>query len=159
MKKEIEVHPIQLEYIGVKELVAKTFIPPEPGIELGIEKGLKPKFSISHSEYDKESKTFSVYVRVTIGEDKEDTKCPVFLHIGIIGFFKVVSDEFDLNNINHFAEHNAFYVMQPYLRDYLFSLSAKCGFKPVLLPLVKVPIFMRKDFVKKKKLVKRKKTS
>lgn len=148
MTEESKYHPIQLEFIGVKELIAKTFVPPTPDMEFNIRDGFKQ--GIASSEYNSEERVFSVLVQTSVGEDNTDSDYPGFISVAIIGHFKVISDDFKVKDIKHFAENYSIYLLQPYIRDYFFFLSAKCGFKPILLPLTRVPIFQRKDMVKKR---------
>jgi preprotein translocase subunit SecB len=145
------LHAIQLSSVKVVELFIKSNRPPDASIEA---EGGDFNFSSAHSSYDPESKIIRVTVAIEIGmEDKPKT--PFSMKIRLVGFFKVDEDKFNITHIGHWAEHNAPMILFPYIREHAFALSARCGFRPVLLPLLEVPTLISKarKSVSKKKMI------
>ncbi len=36
-------------------------------------------------------------------------------------------------------------ILQPYLREHVFALTARAGFQPLILPLIEVPTLVQKQ--------------
>jgi preprotein translocase subunit SecB len=140
-------HPIQLTYIGVKELVAKTYCPPKPDVGIPVDEENSYKIQVGYPGYNTGEKNFVVFLMCTIGEDGGVSGAPIFLKVEIAGFFDVDTEKFNINEIDHFALKNAPTLMMPFLRSYLYNLSASCGIKPIILPLIQLPIFRREDLI------------
>jgi preprotein translocase subunit SecB len=140
-KEELKVHPIQLRFLGVKELVAKTFIPPTLEIQITkLDPSSNARIRYIPSEYDEQKRTFSAIVSVQIGTDDEDNyELPVYLKVSLIGIFFVDESVTDRKLIDFFIKNNAQYILHPYIREQVFSLSAKCGITPVILPTITIP--------------------
>ena len=129
-------HPIQLEYLGVKELHVRSFVPPAKDLEI---ESNDMTVSIGHGDYDEERKILCVSMGVQLGKDDVDCGLPLFLKVEVTGVFKVDDNRFDIKNIEDFAENNAPYILNPYIREHVFALSARCGFRPIIMPLIEVP--------------------
>ncbi|KIH76259.1 preprotein translocase subunit SecB [Geoalkalibacter ferrihydriticus] len=133
-------HPIQVQGVLVKELFISANGPPSE--DKGVEGG---RFSlmVGHSEYDEEDKEISVSLKLEVGfeEDEKENSAPFSMRIEIVGNFKVDESEFPVEHIDHWAQRNAPLILFPYLREHAYSLTARCGFKPMLLPLLEVPTF------------------
>ena len=138
----MENHPIQLLDIGVKELKILTKAPPEDGeaIDLSIF-----SLGVGASEFDEKNKIINVALKfqnqqndeVNVADPLESNLAE--LTVEIIGSFQIDTDNFSTDNIEHWVYNNAPYILTPYLREYVYSLTQKCGFKPLILPLFKVP--------------------
>lgn len=143
MKKETpeqgaRLHPIQLSNIGVKELFIRSNRPPEVTI------GPEPEgctIKVASSPYDDKEKKIMVSLKLETGIDTEKTKTPYAMRIELIGVFEVDETRFSVEHVPHWATHGAPLILFPYLREHAYSLSSKCGFRPLLLPLLEVPTF------------------
>jgi preprotein translocase subunit SecB len=137
-KGKPKLHPIQLIHLGVKELFIKSNRSPE------IDVGLEPEKCVIHASampYDAENKRIMVSMRLESGINIDKTKTPYGMRIELVGVFAVDEANFDIKHIDSWAENGAPYIMFPYLREHAYSLSSRCGFKPLLLPLLELPTF------------------
>ncbi|MFP4347001.1 MAG: protein-export chaperone SecB, partial [Desulfococcaceae bacterium] len=138
--KFIRLHSIQLMKVNVIELYIKSHHAPDESI--GIEADIP--FLGGHTDLDDESRQISVLVKVEIGinensKEKEGAEeFPFSLRVAIEGEFKV-GEEFPDDQINDWARRNAPIILMPYLREHVYALTARSGFKPLILPLVVVP--------------------
>lgn len=137
----LKKHAIQIENVFVKELYIVANRPPSE--QEGVDGG-EFKLSVGHSEYDPEAKRIGVSVKIEVGladVEEEKTKLPFSMRIEIVGHFNVDEESFPIEHITHWARSNAPFILLPYLREHAYSLSARCGFKPMLLPLLEIPTF------------------
>ena len=143
-KETLKGHPIQLEFVGVKELQAKTFTPPSPDNEFKIETK-HIKMNVGHGEYDKEKKMLPVQITLEIGNNNQKTsKLPLYIKVAIIGIFKTVEKNPNIDAVHRFVKNNATHLLHPFLREHVFALSARCGVRPIILPLVTVSSALQK---------------
>jgi preprotein translocase subunit SecB len=135
-----KLHAIQLESIKVIELFIRSNQAPDPNIE-----PQHSDFSLSnsHNPYDADAKRIRVISSVEIGMAKQPTT-PYSMRVSLVGFFRVDDQEFDVAHIDDWADKNAPLILYPFLREHVFALSARCGFRPVLLPLQVVPTLIPK---------------
>lgn len=98
-------------------------------------------FSIGHNEYDKEKSIIQVATKIEVGMDKKKPKPPFSMRIELIGDFKIDEKHFPVDKITDWALRNAPFIIFPYLREHAFALTARCGFSPMILPLMQVPTF------------------
>jgi preprotein translocase subunit SecB len=137
----LKKHAIQIENVFVKELFIVANQPPSE--QAGVEAG-EFKLSVGHSEYDRENKRIGVSVKLEVGfsdAEEEQTKLPFSMRIEIVGQFNVDEESFPIEHITHWARTNAPLILFPYLREHAYSLSVRCGFRPMLLPLMEVPTY------------------
>lgn len=143
-----KLHAIQLEAVKVIELFIRSNRSPDLTVGAKIE-----EFSLSseHSAYDPKSKTIRVWSTVEIGMG-EKPETPFSMKIRIIGFFRVDDEKFNIEHIDHWAKKNAPIILYPFIREHAFALSARCGFEPIMLPLLQLPTLIpkRKPATKKK---------
>ncbi len=132
-----KAHPIQLVRIDVIELniSCKT-----PAAEFVCEKSdvvnyTSLQIGIGHSKFDETDST--IVVSMSIGT-RESSELPFNLSIEICGIFKIDTQRFNKENISHWAKNGAHYILLPYLREYLYSLTQRAGYEPVILPLIEV---------------------
>lgn len=138
-KAKYNLHPIQLVSIGVRELHITAN--EHPDVDTTSDSG-DFFFSVGTSDYDPDTQSIGVGVRLEIGTDK--CKCeepsPFILTIELVGTFDV-DEKFPVKHIDRWARNAAPLILFPYLREHAFALTARCGFKPILLPLLEVPTF------------------
>lgn len=138
-EKIANLHPIQLESLNVKELYIRANVP--PNVKTGVEETAFT-LRVASSEYDEERKQVVVGVKAEVRRDEEaEEKPPFTLKVELAGRFRVDEERFPMEEINHWARQNAPLVLIPYLREHVFALTARCGFKPMMLPLLEVPTF------------------
>ena len=120
-------HAIQLKKVIVRELAFKKLSNKECG-------DISVKLNVGHSPFQPESHIITVSLKCGIDEN------PSFsVNVEVSGVFEVDTDHFDIAFINEWAQKNAPYILHPYLREQLYSLTMHAGVEPLLLPLVQVP--------------------
>ncbi|MDA3902457.1 MAG: protein-export chaperone SecB [Desulfuromusa sp.] len=132
-------HPIQLNNIFVRELHIVANNPPDE--EVGVA-GDKIAFLTGHTEYDQEDQEISVSAKIECGFEEENDQ-PYSIRIAIVGSFHVDEDKFDVKDLEDWARRNAPLILFPYLREHAYALTSRCGFKPLILPLMEVPTFRK----------------
>jgi len=131
-------HPIHLSKLGVKELFIESYVIPDATITVEPDDCF---VSVTNTPYDSTTQRIAVSLRLKIGMDEDKSRIPYSMRIELVGIFQVDETQFPVEYIDHWAKNGAPLVLYPYLRDHAFSLSSKCGFMPLLLPLVEVPTF------------------
>ncbi len=132
------LHPIQLVRLGVKELFIRANVPPDT------ERGTNPVeclVEVGTTSYDTDQKIIGVSLRLELGTNENDTEAPYAMRVELVGFFQVDEDRFPMEQLSHWTEHNAPLILYPFVREHAFGLSSRCGFRPLLLPLLEVPTF------------------
>ncbi len=134
----LKAHPIELKLLHVAELSIKLHTPPDEVGEIP-----KEAFKILHgySDYDDQNKGFTAGIILEIGKGMSESEVPFHLKIEIVGIFSVDEQNFDLKYVEDWAQKNAHFILMPYLREQVYSLSSRCGLSPIILPLVQVPTF------------------
>src|ERR1035441_6352683 len=137
MKKSVETHTIQPHAIQLKAILVE---------ELHIEvKRQQPdqepneypiRVFVAHSPYDAERKIIQVGIKA---ETSDPDSTPYNLIVEILGIFDVDESAFPIKEINHWAEFNAPYILFPFLREQIHSLTFRAGQKPAILPLFTMP--------------------
>lgn len=155
MEKDPEIlklYPIQAAHIAPRELYIKANVPPSDTI--GVQDDTEFDLSTGHSDYDPDDKMINIAVRIEVGapdttppttevlEQGPEKEVPPFhLRVELLGIFEVDDAVFPADKIYDWAKVNALFIMYPYLREHVFALTARMGFRPMLLPLVEVPLF------------------
>lgn len=133
----VQRHPIEVISIAVKELSIQARKPPD--ISLGVENN-KFFLATGATEYDEETHSIMVGVKIEVGlDEKEDA--PFTMKIELVGEFKVDETRFPIEHVDDWAKRNAIYILMPYVREQAYALTAKCGYRPMLIPLTQVPMF------------------
>ncbi|MGB5118833.1 MAG: hypothetical protein WBO26_18060 [Providencia rettgeri] len=91
-----------------------------------------------HSPFNQENNTINVMAKAIIGESDD---FPLYICIDVRGTFVVDTELFDVQYIESWAKRNAPYILYPYLREHVHSISCRVGLKEVMLPLLEVPTF------------------
>jgi len=144
MDKNTPLHPIQLQYLGVRELSIRSYDPPGNTVSARAENAsLKV---ICPDNFDPAVGAFSVSVVLEIGSEQEpevptEGTEPYYMRIELRGFFSVDTSKFAAEHVADWAQRGAMFVLYPFLREHAFGLSSRAGFKPLLLPLLQVPTF------------------
>jgi len=125
-------YPIQLLQIGVRELWIQANTPPAVSTEIELK---DCAIYAGHSPYDKSSNTIVISIKLELGKGKDD---PVSMRIELRGLFHVDEQAFPIKALPQWALGNAPVILLPYLREQTYALTARCGFKPLVLPLVEV---------------------
>lgn len=134
----IKLHPVQLLDIGVRELYIRSNV--VPSITVGAEPQ-ECTIKVSKSFYSQKRKRVVVSLMLEVGTDQDESKAPYSMRIELTGIFEVKGTEFTAEQVTDWANRGAPYVLFPYLREHAYGLSARCGFMPLILPLVEVPTF------------------
>lgn len=137
-RQNFQAHPIQLASLNVAELHIEPNVAPDK--KTGVEES-EVTISSAYSEYDEEENLISVAVKAEVGMSGDSDSPPPFsMRVEVTGNFTVVDKErFPMDEIQHWAEFNAPMILFPYVREHVFSLTARCGFDPMILPLLEVP--------------------
>lgn len=133
---DLKRHPIQLIKLSVRELSIRSNVPPDAGLQADSE---SCSIKIGSTDYDDDQKVIIVSIRLESGTGSSDVEAPFEMEIELVGFFQVDENRFPVERLPDWARHNAPYILLPYLREHAYSLSARCGFKPLLLPLLELP--------------------
>lgn len=131
----MDQHPIQINSLSVRELHIKTHVPVEV-----IEDSLEESYTISvgHSDYDHELQAIQVGLKFKAGSENPD-ESPYDLSVEIVGNFSVNADEFPVRKVEDWAKENAPFILMPYLREQVYSLTTRCGIEPIVIPLTVIP--------------------
>ncbi len=132
---ELADHPIQLSYVGVKEI---TFRSPRLPSALNADAIEGPTFAVGRSDYDPEAKTIQVINRIEMSLPGTET---FVFRVELVSEFKVDDTVFPAEKVNDWADRAAFYVVFPYLREEVYALSVRVGMKPIILPLLQLPTY------------------
>ena len=135
----MEEYPIQLIDIGVKELKISTEPPPQYGEDIDVNLFT---LGVGHTDFDEENQRINIGLRFEYDQEnaeKAESSNLTELAVEIIGHFAIDTDNFPQDKIEHWAHNNAPYILIPYLREHIYSLTQKSGFKPLIIPLFKVP--------------------
>lgn len=143
-----QLHPAQLKTLQVLKLGIEVH-KPELALHEDFELG---EFSIENgrSEFDPESSTINVRMRIRAGryaidedapsaKDEEFREQPVSFVVEVGGIFNVDISTFPQDKVHHWAETNAPLILYPYVREQVYGLSSRVGIKQIILPLLEVP--------------------
>jgi preprotein translocase subunit SecB len=104
-----------------------------------------PRIRTGHSKYQEDDKRIQVFIIVEIGSELDQDRAddadlfPFHLRVELGAEFEVDEDHFPKGKVGEWASVNAPFILFPYIREQVYSLTARCGFPPVLLPLLEVP--------------------
>jgi preprotein translocase subunit SecB len=127
-------HGIQLNYVGVKAIhfesvrLPSTYRQEDLG-DLVLGNG--------RSEYDRKEKVITVITKVEI-KAKDGT---LEARIELVAQFRVDESQFPADRVEDWAERAAYFVLLPFLREHLYSLSCRTGMPLVMMPLLQLPTF------------------
>ena len=130
------LHPIQHTNVRVKQI--KFCLDDDRTLDDVPEK-LTVATQFRHHDFDSETKTLQIDVRVAIGVD--DETIPFELIVELNSLFTVDTNEFSEGLIDSWAKGNGCLLMMPYLREHVHSLTSRVGIKELHLPLVNLPAF------------------
>jgi hypothetical protein len=138
-------HPIQAIHIAPRELRIRAHTPPDLTFEYD---ETEFNLEVGHSDYFADQKKIQISTRVRMGTEDPEldaegdvTGIPFFLFVEVVGIFEVDESKFPADRIYEWANANAMYIMYPYLREHVFALTSRAGFRPLLLELLEVPLF------------------
>jgi preprotein translocase subunit SecB len=122
-------HPIQLKGIAINEISFKRTenIKGDDKVQVNI--------MIGNSGYLPDEKKIIVGMKVICGSEQHGFK----MVVEISGHFEVDNQNFDIAKIPHWVNNNAPFILQPYLRENVYSLCIRVGIEPIILPLTQVP--------------------
>lgn len=132
---EIAEHAIQLNFIGVREIHFESGRLPSTIDFSGLD---EPSFTVARSDYDASTKTIQVTTRVDV-KSKGDSAFS--LRVALVAQFRVDENSFPVARVHDWADRAAFYIIFPFLREEIFSLTTRVGMKPIFLPLLQIPTF------------------
>jgi len=136
---EFTKHPIHLVSLGVRELFIGSNVTPDATISVEPD---SCSITVASTPYDSKGKRILVSLKLEVGrETGKRPEVPYSMRIELIGIFEVDEAQFLVEHVDDWAMRGAPLVLYPYLREHAFGLSSRCGFKPLLLPLVEVPTF------------------
>jgi preprotein translocase subunit SecB len=124
--------------LGVRELFIRSYQPPDLSTE--VDPG-SCSITVSALPYNHDEKRLMVILRLESGIEAKESEVPYAMRIELIGLFEVDETRFKVEHLEDWAKRGAPIVMFPFLREQAFGLSLRCGFKPLMLPLIEVPTF------------------
>ena len=145
-----QMHPMQIVYVGVKELILETFSPPDPSTAIDLHGVMAPKYKTAVGKYDEQNHQITVFSVCEIGSKEDRTGVPLYLRVGLGVRFSVVDPaKFPPKDVLSFAQGYSRYLIHPFMREHVFALSARAGFRPIILPALLLPVFKKSDMVEK----------
>jgi preprotein translocase subunit SecB len=145
-----QMHPMQIMYVGVKELVVETLIPPDPSSTLDLTGKMAPKYRTGVGKYDENNHDITVFSACEIGSKEDQAGMPLYLKVVLGVRFAVVDPvKFSPEDVIGFAQNYSRYLIHPFMREHVFALSARAGFRPIILPALLLPVFKKADMVER----------
>jgi hypothetical protein len=141
----LEQYPIQIRFLAVQELWIKTFVPPDISQPFSAESVV---IGNAHGPFSAENKAIQVTLSAQLGNDLDPSKIsehlsaggpPFAMRVVLVCEFQFDDTKFPMDKVNQWADQNAPLILFPYLREHVFSLTSRCGYKPLILPLIQVP--------------------
>ena len=144
---EISLHPIQLQFVAVRELFIQTFYPPVPGENYVPEAG---QLTTSVAQFDAERKVIQISLQFKIGLDHEPSEeeiseiksksaQPFRIRVHLVAQFSIDTNNFPESKIQQWGKANAPALMFPFLREHVFGLTSRCSYTPLILPMIVLP--------------------
>lgn len=139
------LHPHPLELVRV-DVVQLTFITNKrPSMETLID-GRRVELSIRQDEIKSKSEWLEVFVRAAYGipgidcapDEPPPTDCSLIVELA--GTFRKHVD-LPQETLKLFQNNGALITLTPYLREHVYSLSARAGIQPIIIPILQVPMF------------------
>lgn len=141
----LDPYPVKLRGLCVRELWINTFIFPT----INLPEHAQPLLiGSAPGKYEEENKTRRVTLLAKLGEEIDPDRvtdhikaggAPFALRVRLVGEFQFDESRFPMEKIDQWSEQNAPIILFPYMREQIFSLTARSGFRPLILPLVQVP--------------------
>ena len=139
----LQPHPLELVKVDVVQL---TFVTNKrPTLETYID-GRNVELSIRQDQIDTKDDWLQVFVRAAYGipgidcepEEAPPTDCSLIVELA--GTFRKHKD-LPRETLELFQNNGALITLTPYLREHVYSLSARAGIQPIIIPILQVPIF------------------
>jgi hypothetical protein len=143
---EVGLHPVQLQRVLVRELFIKAYraLPLDyviPDEDVRMESGF--------NEYNSGDKVLNVHARVFIGEERDLTpgeekalvaekKLSLRMRVHLVGQYTVDEKRFPLDLLDEWSRKGGAMTLFPYAREHVYSLSARCGIRPIILPVMQL---------------------
>ena len=140
-KQYTKLHGIQLQSVNIAELSIRLNKAPEDCEIVGDD---IVTLSHGHSKYNEEDKSIQVGLILEVGM-KNPEDAPFTMRIEIFGSFTVDEEKFPKKYVTDWAQKGAHYILMPYLREQLYSLSLRTGLSPLILPMAELPPYTIKD--------------
>ncbi len=140
-KHEFSIHPIELVDIYPKKLFIDAIKPPSR------KTGVKPTdllTQVGWSDFDEKEQSLMVSVSLTTKKEGRK-KLPYEMEVVLVGLFVIDTEKFRKEDIPDWARRASLFVLMPYVREYVYWLTYRCNFKPLVLPLVQVPTIQYVD--------------
>jgi preprotein translocase subunit SecB len=136
-KETIKTHAIQLVDIYPLKLFIEAIGLPDRNNGIG---PTDVDIQIGLSEINENEGIANIFISVDV-KSKDETKkeLPLKLDIELTGLFKIDTKNFNKDQIEDWAHRGSMYILLPYVREYVYWLTYRCGFKPLILPLAQIP--------------------
>ena len=141
------LHPVQLQFVAVRELFIKTY------------RHLPHDFILADSDvhmesvftgYMAETKTLQINAGVHTGENRDLTEeeekrlvrengLSLRMRVKVVGQYSVDETRFPLDLLDEWAKKGGAMTLFPYVREQVYALTARCGIRPVILPVMQLP--------------------
>lgn len=141
-------HAIQLVDIYPGKLLIEANVPPERDVGINIE---DTDIQIGFSDIVEEDKITSLFVSVIVKTKEGKKELPFKMEVELRGLFTIDTEHFKKEHIEDWAHRGAMYVLLPYVREYIYWLTYRCNFKPLIMPLAQVPTIKYADSALKQK--------
>jgi preprotein translocase subunit SecB len=131
------LYPVQPTFITVREVHFIALRPPSENDRIDES---SVRITQTASQFNEETNRVQVTLTAEFGfENTPDVEPPPFaVKLSMVGEF-VIEDSFPREKIQLWASRNAPFVIFPYLRERLYTITNQGGYPAILLPLLQIP--------------------
>lgn len=144
---EFKLHPIQLRFVAVRELYIRTFYPPAVSAKYS---PATSNLQANAAPLDPQTNVVQIGLHFRSGRETDPTdedlasmkasqEQPFRVVVQIVAEFFVDTNKFPAEKVPAWAKINAPAILFPFLREQVFALTARCGFNPLILPMIHLP--------------------
>ena len=142
----MDLHPIQLRFVAVRELHINSFFPPSTASYTAAAGNLET----TSSPFDNATHLLQTGIIYQSGRMTEPSveeidamrasqEQPFRIRVHLVAEFKVDVAKFSVEQLPSWAKVNAPMILFPFLREQVYALTARCGYNPIILPMIHVP--------------------
>lgn len=130
--EEMKKHPIQLIDIRVNDITFKRM-----NDSVG-EINVTSRVAFGKAVYSPDVEIIKCGVKAEC-QGKHDNEIEFILTVEIIGIFSIEKATFSIDMVPAWQEKNAPYILMPFLREQVYSLSLRTGIPQIIIPMAIVP--------------------
>lgn len=146
MPQKIEYHKFQLISLDIRELSIIS-LADNVKEKKEVPSDFEGSFTTGQSNFNEEESNIVAGIKFEINPEKDKDVAVFSLKVEIRGIFKFQEEQeqIDPDDLKKWIEINSLYLLFPYLREQVYSLTQKAGFNPTILPLITLPGTPKKE--------------